>query len=90
MKNFNFLVPESGGALQLMDKDANGNISLKLTEKIKVSSDTNIYRFSWPDQDKVLGLPIGQHVNFTATCNTKEHPNGQSTSRKYTPISMVT
>ena len=57
-----------------MAKDSDGNIKLKLSKKIKVSSDTNIYRFSFPDEKQVLGLPIGKHVVFSAFCKTKDAP----------------
>lgn len=42
-----FLVPKEGGALQRMKKDADGNITLKLAKKIKITSDTYIFRFSF-------------------------------------------
>jgi len=34
-----------------MDKDENGNISLKLYKKIKISDDTFIFRFAFPKED---------------------------------------
>ena len=73
-----------------MSKDPDGNVALKLSKKIRVSSDTNIYRFSFPDERQVLGLPIGKHVIFSAMIKTKEEPKGELVDRKYTPISMVT
>jgi len=73
-----------------MNKDKDGNIKLKLSKKIKVSSDTNIYRFAFPDERQVLGLPIGKHVIFSAHIKTKDEPAGELIDRKYTPISMVT
>ena len=42
-----------------MQKDADGNITLKLGKKIKITSDTYIFRFSFPDPDYTFGLPIG-------------------------------
>lgn len=88
--NKNFLVPEKGGALQLMPKNQDGNVSLKLTQKIKVSGDTYIFRFGFADESMVLGLPIGKHVVMEATIPTNDEPNGESVERKYTPISEVT
>ena len=67
-----------------MPKDKDGCISPKLTKKIKISDDTFIFRFSFSDENMVLGLPIGKHVVFSATIN------GELCERKYTPISQVT
>ena len=61
----NFVVPDDGGVLETMNKDEDGNISLKLIKKIKISDDTFIFRFGF-DEHKVLGLPIGKHVVFSA------------------------
>jgi NAD(P)H-flavin reductase len=82
-------VPKEGGVLQKMRKDDNGNIKLRLGKKIKITSDTYIFRFSFVDPDHSFGLPIGQHVIFSATIPTKEHPEGELVQRKYTPISTV-
>lgn len=67
-----------------MPKNADGCISPKLTKKIKISDDTYIFRFSFSDENMVLGLPIGKHVVFSATID------GELCERKYTPISQVT
>lgn len=40
-----FKIPENGGALATMKKDEDGNVSLKLVKKIKMSEDTWIFRF---------------------------------------------
>ncbi len=69
-----FLVPQTGGALQKMTKDKDGNITLKLAKKIKITSDTYIFRFQFPDPDWSFGLPIGNHVVFSATIPTTEKP----------------
>mmetsp|Transcript_29048 Transcript_29048/g.43808 ORF Transcript_29048/g.43808 Transcript_29048/m.43808 type:complete len:261 (+) Transcript_29048:2-784(+) len=84
-----FLVPSAGGVLQNMDKDEDDNIKLKLTHKIKVSHDSYIYKFGFPDEASTFGLPVGKHVVFNATFPTKAEPNGDEVSRKYTPISEV-
>jgi len=68
--NENFLVPRKGGALQLMPKDEDDNIKVKLVKKMKVSGDTFIFRFGFDDEIMTLGLPIGKHVVFTADIKT--------------------
>jgi NAD(P)H-flavin reductase len=88
-KEDSYLVPKDGGVLQKLTKDADGNISLKLGKKIKITGDTYIYRFSFSDPDHSFGLPIGQHVIFSATIPTKENPSGELVQRKYTPTSIV-
>jgi hypothetical protein len=89
-EKYNFLVPASGGCLQKARKDDDGNVSLILAKKIKVSGDTYIFRFAFPDPEWTFGLPIGGHVFFSATLKTKEHPDGELIQRKYTPISEIT
>lgn len=61
-----FKVPEKGGVLQNMAKDKDDNISLKLDKIIEVSGDTYIFRFGFDDKKAVFGLPIGNHVVFSA------------------------
>lgn len=89
-KEESFLVPFGGGALQRLKKDEDGNITLKLAKKIKITSDTYIFRFSFPDPDWSFGLPIGNHVVFSANLPTPEKPQGELVCRKYTPTSVVT
>ena len=57
-----------------MIKDNDNNITLKLGKKIKLTHDTYIFRFALPDPDWSFGLPIGNHVIFSATIPTKEKP----------------
>ena len=71
------------GALQTLEKNKDGQISLKLKTKIKISHDTYIFRFEFPDIEMSMGLPVGNHVMFHA--NVK----GEEICRKYTPISAV-
>uniref|UniRef100_A0A914EB15 NADH-cytochrome b5 reductase n=1 Tax=Acrobeloides nanus TaxID=290746 RepID=A0A914EB15_9BILA len=54
---------------------------LKLIEKIFINHDTRIFRIALPSENHVLGLPIGQHIAIVAQIN------GDTISRKYTPIS---
>ena len=79
-----FTVPREGGALQRIPKNADGFITLRLTEKIKITHDTYIFRFSFPDPEMTFGMPIGHHVMFKAKIN------GADEYRKYTPITDVT
>ena len=87
--NSRFEIPLDGGVLKTMEKDPDGNIELRLAKKIKISDDTFIFRFSFPSESDVLGLPIGKHVIFSADIPTKEHPEGELCCRKYTPISKI-
>jgi cytochrome-b5 reductase len=52
-----------------------------LTKKIIISPNTAIYRFSLPNPQDVLGLPIGQHISLQAEIN------GKDIMRSYTPTS---
>lgn len=52
-----------------------------LIEKVRISHNTNKYRFGLPKPTDRLGLPIGQHLVIGATINEKE------ITRSYTPIS---
>lgn len=70
-------------ALASMERNEDGQISLKLKTKIKISNDTYIFRFELPEFDMSLGLPVGNHVNFFATID------GEEVQRPYTPISDV-
>lgn len=54
---------------------------LPLTEKEDISHDTRKYRFGLPSKDHVLGLPVGQHINLSATID------GELVIRSYTPVS---
>ena len=66
-----------------MKKNKNGQISLPLKTKIKISSDTYIFRFEFENPEHCLGLPVGKHVMFHAKIG------GKDVVRKYTPISQV-
>ena len=57
-------------------------VELKLIEKVEVTHDTNRYRFGFPNEDDVLGLPTGKHIALTF-----EDENGEPVSRSYTPVS---
>ena len=57
-------------------------VELKLIEKVEVTHDTNRYRFGFPNEDDVLGLPTGKHIALTF-----EDEYGEPVSRSYTPVS---
>jgi len=60
-------------------------MELKLKTKIKISNDTYIFRFEFPELEMCLGLPVGNHVMFYADIPGEE----DQVMRKYTPISDV-
>ncbi|KAG0641839.1 hypothetical protein HOY80DRAFT_1038258 [Tuber brumale] len=53
----------------------------KLVEATELSHNTGIYKFALSRSTDVLGLPIGQHIQFSAKIN------GVDVVRSYTPIS---
>lgn len=72
---------------------------VKLIEKIPVSHDTDIFRFSLGSKNSVLGLPIGKHIRITCENPPAQEAgkwNGRddveagrpSIERKYTPITL--
>lgn len=62
-------------------KGAETFISLVLSERIKISPDTFIFRFALPSVGHKLGLPIGQNIQVRASIN------GEEVIRAYTPVS---
>uniref|UniRef100_A0A1A9UPL6 NADH-cytochrome b5 reductase n=1 Tax=Glossina austeni TaxID=7395 RepID=A0A1A9UPL6_GLOAU len=61
--------------------DANDKYQLPLIEKEIVSYDTRRFRFGLPSQQHILGVPVGHHINLTATIDN------DLVTRPYTPIS---
>jgi len=70
-----------------------------LKEKIQLSPDTFLFRFSLPKQDMILGLPIGKHIKFFCPNPSSKIPNewngrpdpeaGKTEiERKYTPSTL--
>ncbi|EPS40285.1 hypothetical protein H072_5897 [Dactylellina haptotyla CBS 200.50] len=53
----------------------------QLKEKTELNHNTAIFRFALPEENDILGLPIGQHVSVGANIN------GDDMARSYTPIS---
>lgn len=60
---------------------------LELMEKIMLTHDTEKFVFKLPNEDWVMGLPVGGHVFFHLDHTDPEEPY---ISRKYTPVSPVT
>uniref|UniRef100_A0A1L8DZK6 NADH-cytochrome b5 reductase n=1 Tax=Nyssomyia neivai TaxID=330878 RepID=A0A1L8DZK6_9DIPT len=61
--------------------DPNEKYLLPLIEKEEISHDTRRFRFGLPSKQHVLGLPIGQHINLSATISD------ELVIRAYTPVS---
>lgn len=57
---------------------------VKLTSIEQLNHDSFIYRFSLSSDDKMLGLPVGQHVFV----RLKRKDTGEIVQRAYTPVSM--
>ncbi len=55
---------------------------LPLTVKEFITHNTVRLRFELPDPQQRLGLPIGQHISFSA-----KGPDGKDVIRSYTPVS---
>ena len=64
-------------------------IPVTLTEAAPISHDTKMFKFQLPDEQKHLGLPIGQHLLLKAKIKSSEFPDGEEVSRKYTPTSPL-
>jgi len=62
--------------------DGAATVSLPLAEKIELSHDTRLFRFSLPTEDHVLGLPTGQHVSLSY-----RDDDNKLVMRAYTPTS---
>lgn len=58
-------------------------IPCKLVEKILISHDVRLLRFALPQEDQLLGLPVGKHIFLCATIDDK------LCMRAYTPTSSV-
>ena len=59
-----------------------GIFELVLDEKVTLTHDTNRYRFKLPNENDVLGLPVGKHLSLIGLDN-----EGEQVSRSYTPVS---
>ncbi|XP_010544388.1 PREDICTED: nitrate reductase [NADH] 2 [Tarenaya hassleriana] len=58
-------------------------VPVKLVEKTSISHDVRLFRFAFPAQDMVLGLPVGKHIFLCANIDDK------LCLRAYTPTSTV-
>ena len=66
------------GALQIFLNKERQVVPLK--EKIQLSHDTFLYRFALPQENSVLGLPVGKHFKIfspNAVGSVKGQWNGQ-------------
>ena len=80
-----YFVPQADKqTFKLVAKDANDWFELGLHDKVQITHDTYKFVFKLPEEDQIIGLPVGGHVFFHFT--TAE---GEVISRKYTPISLV-
>ena len=70
--------------VNLITKDADECFELELQDKLQISPDTFKFTFKLPEEDHIMGLPVGGHLFFHM--NDAE---GEMISRKYTPISNV-
>ena len=50
-------------------------------ERKEISQDTRTFKFALPDDNHILGLPVGQHIYLSAKVD------GKLIVRSYTPIS---
>lgn len=55
----------------------------KIIAKTKLSHDVRLFRFALPNEDQMLGLPVGKHIFICATMDEK------LCMRAYTPSSSV-
>ena len=55
---------------------------LDLVEKVALTPDTSRFRFKLPNENDVLGLPVGKHLSLIS-----EDENGEQVFRSYTPVS---
>ena len=62
--------------------DPDNFLTLPLTEKRNISHNTVFLRFSLPNKQQRLGLPVGQHITFLA-----KDGEGKDIYRPYTPVS---
>lgn len=70
-----------GKSKKILLKDPQAKYKLPLIEREIISHDTRRFRYALPEQDMVLGLPIGQHIHISAKIDN------DLVIRAYTPIS---
>ena len=57
-------------------------IELELIEIVEVTHDTKRFRFGFPNENDILGLPTGKSISLTF-----DDENGEQVFRSYTPVS---
>lgn len=72
--------------LRVNKEDEEEFITFKLVEKLVDTHDTFKFIFEIPN-NLCLGLDIGMHIVISETIKTKQNPEGESVSRKYSPVS---
>ncbi|PIN19034.1 NADH-cytochrome b-5 reductase [Handroanthus impetiginosus] len=73
-------ISPSGRSVALVPRE---KIPCKLVAKTSLSHDVRLFRFALPNEDQVLGLPVGKHIFLCATIDEK------LCMRAYTPSSTV-
>lgn len=87
-----FRIKENSGVLfesKQNPNDMQETISIKLIKKTQVSRNSFIFSFELPNNTIPLGIQIGQHIAIDADIFSKEFPEGETVTRKYTPISWI-
>ena len=77
-----FIPDKDKSTLELIEKDHDDIFELPLLDKIQLTHDTFRFIFKLPEEDQVMGLPVGGHVFFHIA-----DAEGELISRKYTPTS---
>jgi len=67
-----------------------GQVELTLKERIPLTSNSFLFRFTLPEPDLVMGTNVSNHVRFNCIRPTEEFPDGVLVRRFYTPTSGVT
>ena len=64
-------------------------IQISLLDKEELATDTYVYRFSLPDQSKLLGHETCQYLEFEADVMNRETRQREKHTRYYHPMSKV-
>lgn len=64
-------------------------MQVKLIERERMTDDTYMFKFAFPDPEKEFGLHLGGHFLISANIPTAECPEGEVIERKYTPTSAL-
>lgn len=87
--NDSYLADKKTGLLQTCT-DKNQEMELTLSAKEKITHDTYMFKFAFPDKKKEFGLHLGGHILFIKDLITKRDPDiPERIERKYTPTSLL-